>query len=119
MDFPTAQCVCVRTRVCTHTRAHVHTHTQAGESARHCRADVATGPGEPAAGGRGAGVTGWSGRTDGDPYAATAHLESGTVACGVRGLPTVTQKEGLGAASPFQAEAPSVASHMSPSPPSQ
>lgn len=26
--------------------------------------------------------------------------------CTVRGLPTVTEKEGLGAASPFQAEAP-------------
>lgn len=99
--------------------APVRVHTQAGESAGHCRADAATGPGEPGAGGRGAGVTGWSSRTHRDPCTATAHLELGTVPCGVRGLPTVTQKEALGAASPFQAKAPSVASHMSPSPPSQ
>lgn len=49
--------------VCVHRR--VHTHTPAGGSAGHSRADVATGPGEPGARGRGAGVTGWSGRAEG------------------------------------------------------
>ena len=49
--------------VCVHLR--VHTHTPAGGSAGHSRADVATGPGEPGARSRGAGVTGWSGRAEG------------------------------------------------------
>ena len=52
-------CVCARVRTHTHARTHPPPTHPTGGSAGHSRANVATGPGEPGAGGRGAGVTGW------------------------------------------------------------